>query len=170
MAGLASLAYLVGGVGQAGAGHFSGWLIRRGYSVDASRKLTFAIGGVIAAVCTCLVPAISSVRTADLLAGMGILGANILSNIQIAVITDVFPQSAQARVTSLTGVGEGLMNMGMSLTTGFVVSHFSFLPVFVAAGALPVGALAGLFLLVRNCRKMSPVEFRLRAFQEARLV
>jgi hypothetical protein len=101
---------------------------------------------------------------------MGILGANILSNIEIAVITDVFPRCAQARVTSLTGVGEGLMNMGMSLTTGFVVSHFSFLPVFIAAGALPVGALLGLFLLVRNCRKMSPMEFRKDAIQEVRFL
>ena len=170
MAGLASLAYFVGGIGQAGGGYFSGWLIRHGYSVDASRKLTFAIGGLIAAVCTCLVPAVNSVRSADLLAGMGILGANILSNIEIAVITDVFPHSAQARVTSLTGVGEGLMNMGMSLTTGFVVSRFSFLPVFIAAGALPVGALLGLFLLVRNCRKMSPMEFRKDAIQEVRFL
>lgn len=159
MAGMASLAYLLGGVGQAGGGYFSGWLIRLGYSVDASRKFTFAVGGLIAAVGTFLVPMAGSARVADLLAGLGILGANIMSNIQITIITDVFPKSAQARVTSLTGVGEGLMNMGMSLVTGFLVDHFSFLPVFAAAAALPVAAILGLFFLLRKCQPMLPGEF-----------
>ena len=158
MAGMASLAYFLGGVGQAGGGYFSGWLIRRGHSVDASRKFAFALGGVIAIVGTFLVPIAGSARMADLSAGMGILGANIMSNIIIVVITDVFPQSAQARVTSLTGVGEGLMNMGMSITTGFLVDHFSFLPVFISAAALPAVSLWGLFSWVRKCLPMSPEE------------
>jgi ACS family hexuronate transporter-like MFS transporter len=159
MAGMASLAYLVGGIGQAGGGYFSGWLIRRGYSVDGARKFTFALGAIVATVGTFLVPMAASAQVANLLAGMGILGANFMSNINIAVITDVFPQSAQARVTSFTGVGEGLMNMGMSLVTGFLVDHFSFLPVFVAASALPVSAMVGFFALVRKCGPMLPGEF-----------
>jgi ACS family hexuronate transporter-like MFS transporter len=158
MAGMASLAYLLGGVGQAGGGYFSGWLIRRGHSVDAARKFTFTLGGVIAIICTFLVPIAGSARVADLLAGMGILGANIMANIIIVVITDVFPQSVQARVTSLTGVGEGLMNMGMSLTTGFLVDHFSFLPVFISAAALPAVGLWGLFAWVRRCQPLLPGE------------
>ena len=158
MAGMASLAYLLGGVGQAGGGYFSGWLIRRGHSVDAARKFTFTLGGVIAIVCTFLVPIAGSARVADLLAGMGILGANLMSNIIIVVITDVFPQSVQARVTSLTGVGEGLMNMGMSLSTGFLVDHFSFLPVFISAAALPAVGLWGLFAWVRRCQPLLPGE------------
>jgi ACS family hexuronate transporter-like MFS transporter len=156
MAGWASLAYFLGGIGQAGGGYFSGGLIRRGLSVDAARKLTCALGALIATVCTFLVPLAGSARAADLLAGFGILGANVLSNMQIALITDVFPRSAQARVTSLTGVGEGLMNMAMSLSTGFLVDHFSFLPVFLAAAALPAAALWGLFSLVRRCQPLSP--------------
>lgn len=159
MAGMASLAYFLGGLGQAGGGYFSGWLIRRGHGVDAARKFTFAAGAAVATVGTFLVPMAGSARVANLLAGMGILGANVTSNVNIAVITDVFPQSAQARVTSLTGVGEGLMNMGMSLVTGFLIDHFSFLPVFVAASALPLFAMAGLFFLVRKCEPMLPSEF-----------
>jgi MFS transporter, ACS family, hexuronate transporter len=159
MAGMASLAYLLGGIGQAGGGYFSGWLIRRGYSVDVARKFTFTVGGLIGIICTFLVPMAGSARVADLLAGLGVLGANIMSNIQIAIITDVFPKSAQARVTSLTGVGEGLMNMMVSLATGYLVDHFSFLPVFIAAAALPVAALVGLFFLVRKCQPMLPCEF-----------
>lgn len=159
MAGMASLAYFLGGLGQAGGGYFSGWLIRRGHSIDYARKFTCTVGALIATVCTFLVPLAGSARVADLLAGMGIMGANVMSNIQIAVITDVFPQAAQARVTSVTGVGEGLMNMGISLATGFLVDHFSFLPVFMAATLLPALALWGLFVGIRKCQPMLPGEF-----------
>jgi ACS family hexuronate transporter-like MFS transporter len=158
MAGLASAAYLLGGIGQAGGGYFSGWLVRRGRSVDAARKLTCTLGGVIAAVGTFLVAVAGSVGMTGVLAGMGILGANIMSNMQIAVITDVFPRSVQARVTSMTGFGEGLVNMGMSLSTGFLVDHFSFVPVFMTAAALPVAALWGLFAWVRRCQPLSTGE------------
>ncbi len=152
MAGLASFAYLLGGIGQAGGGYVSGLLIRFGVSVDAARKLTCAAGGIIATASTFLVPLAGSARAADVLAGFGILGANVLSNMQIAVITDVFPQSVQARVTSMTGVGEGVMNMALSLCTGYLVDHFSFLPVFITAAALPAAAIWALFYGVRKCQ------------------
>lgn len=132
--------------------------MRRGRSVDAARKLTCTLGGVIAAVGTFLVAVAGSVGMTGVLAGMGILGANIMSNMQIAVITDVFPRSVQARVTSMTGFGEGLVNMGMSLSTGFLVDHFSFVPVFMTAAALPVAALWGLFAWVRRCQPLSTGE------------
>jgi ACS family hexuronate transporter-like MFS transporter len=127
--------------------------------VDAARKFTFAVGGIIATVATVLIPIAASARLANLMAGMAILGANMMSNITIAVITDVFPHQAQARVTSLSGVGEGIMNMVMSLATGFLVDHFSFLPVFMAGAGLPVASSLGLFALVRKCQPMPPAEF-----------
>jgi len=158
MAGTASLAYLLGGVGQAGGGYFSGWLVRRDHGVDAARKFTCTLGGVIATAGTLLVPMAGGVGLAGIAAGMGILGANVMSNMQIAIITDVFPPSVQARVTSMTGFGEGLVNMAMSLSTGFLVDHFSFRPAFTCAAVLPAAALAGLFFLVRECRRLSPAE------------
>lgn len=156
MAGMASLAYFFGGIGQAGGGYFSGWLIRQGRSVDAARKITIVLGGVLAAVCTFGVPLAASAKAACLLAAMGIFGANVMSNIQISVVTDAFPPSVQARVMGLTGVGEGSMNMLMSLSTGFLIDWFSFPPVFMAAACLPAGALCALFYGVRECRPISP--------------
>lgn len=158
VARMASLAYLFGGVGQAGGGYFSGRLVRLGYVVDAARKVTCTFGGVIATAGTLLVPMAGSVELTGILAGMGILGANVMSNMQITVITDVFPTSVQARVTSMTGFCEGLMNMGMSLATGFLVDHFSFTPVFMMAAALPVVALWGLFSWVQKCQPLPPGE------------
>lgn len=158
MAAMASFAYLLGGFGQLGGGYFSGLLIRRGMTVDKSRKLCFLLGGGIAVLCTFLVPVVSSARNANLLAGLGIFGINGMSNMVIAVITDVFPQDTLARVTGMTGVGEGVMNMILSLATGIIVDRFSFLPVFVGGAIMPVAAIVALYALVGECRLMTAEE------------
>jgi MFS transporter, ACS family, aldohexuronate transporter len=150
MAGLASISYLVGGCGQMGAGYVSGLLIRAGWTVDRARKATFTVGAALAAICTFLAPLTRSSFDAALMVGMGIFGVNVMANHVIAIITDVFPEPTLARVTGTTGMGEGVINMAMTLFTGVVVDRFSWLPVFSAAAFMPFGALAGLFLLVRR--------------------
>jgi MFS transporter, ACS family, aldohexuronate transporter len=158
MAGLASLSYLVGGFGQLGAGYLSGFLIRRGWGVDRARKTTFTLGALLAAVCTLLAPMVQSSLDAALVVGVGIFGVNAMANHVIAVITDVFPDHTLARVTGLTGVGEGVINMAMTLLAGIVIDRFSWFPVFAAASMIPLGSLAGLFFLVRKCQPITTVE------------
>jgi hypothetical protein len=50
------------------------------------------------------------------------------------------------------------MSMLMMLATGLVVDRFSYLPVFVAAGLLPLASLTSLLLLVRRVRAISFTE------------
>jgi MFS transporter, ACS family, aldohexuronate transporter len=154
MAGLASISYLLGGFGQVGAGYVSGFLIRAGWTVDRARKGTFTVGAALAAICTFLAPLSKSSFHAALIIGMGIFGVKVMANHVIAVITDVFPEPTLARVTGTTGVGEGIINMAMTLFTGVVVERFSWIPVFSAAALMPFGALAGLFFLVRRCERV----------------
>jgi ACS family hexuronate transporter-like MFS transporter len=162
MAGLASLSYFVGGVGQVGGGYISGLLIHRGWQVDRARKSTYALGTALAVLGTLLAPLTRSSFGAALVAGIGIFGVNVMSNHVIAVITDVFPDQTLARVTGLTGVGEGVIDMAMTLFTGVVVERFSWFPVFVAAAVMPLGSLAALFLYVRQCRPINENEFSSR--------
>lgn len=152
MAGLASISYLLGGCGQMGAGWVSGFLIRAGWAVDRARKATFTVGTALAAVCTFFAPLSKSSFHAALIIGMGIFGVNVMANHVVAVITDVFPEPSLARVTGATGMGAGIINMVMTLFTGVVVERFSWIPVFSAAAIMPLGALAGLMLLVRCCQ------------------
>ncbi len=158
MAGLASLSYFVGGVGQIGGGYISGFLIHRGWQVDRARKSTYALGTALAALGTLLAPLTRSSFDAALVAGMGIFGVNVMSNHVIAVITDVFPDSTLARVTGITGVGEGIIDMAMTLFTGVVVMRFSWFPVFAAAAVMPLGSFAALLFYVRRCRSLTPEE------------
>ncbi|MGH9446798.1 MAG: MFS transporter [Terriglobia bacterium] len=152
MAGLASLSYLLGGFGQIGGGYFSGFLIRRGHGLDRARKVTFTLGAALAGFGTLLAPLSRNSLHAALVVGMGIFGVNVMSNHVIAVITDVFPEETLARVTGATGVGEGVIDMAMTLLAGAVIDRFSWFPVFAAAALMPLGGLAGLFFEVRRCQ------------------
>jgi len=147
MARLASIAYVVGACGNLAGGWFSGRLIRRGMDIAQSRRVTFVVGAILA-MCSGAVPITSSILTADLLVGVAIFGVNVMSCMLLAVMSDVFPETALARVGGLTGVGEGIVNITLTLSTGIILDRFSFMHVFAAATTLPILSTAALFGLV----------------------
>ena len=54
--------------------------------------------------------------------------------------SDFFPGKAVASVAGLGGTGAGIGSMIFIFTTGWVVDHFSYVPVLVTAGLLaPIG-------------------------------
>lgn len=148
---LASVAYLVGAMGNILGGYASGRLIKRGLSVDFSRKLIFTVGALICSSCTFLVPWMITLKEATLIIAVAVLGNNVTSCLLYAVVSDVFPESGLASVTGITGVGEGIVDMAMAILTGVIVDRFSFVPVFFSAAALPIVSIVALFLLVRRC-------------------
>lgn len=154
MAALSSLAFFIGGTGSIIGGFLSGFLIERGATVNAARKITFTVGCALAAA-SVLVPIVPDIRLAIALVVLAIFGLNFGSCIQIAVISDVFPESTLARVTGLSGIGEGVFNMVLMVATGVVVDRFSYLPIFLGAGLMPLGSIAALFLLVGPVRRLT---------------
>jgi MFS transporter, ACS family, hexuronate transporter len=80
----------------------------------------------------------------------GYLSTSTYNATHIGTLTDLFSPGVLARVAGITGVGEGIMNMILTLATGLVVDRFSYLPVFVAAGLLPALGVLCLFALVRR--------------------
>jgi ACS family hexuronate transporter-like MFS transporter len=62
----------------------------------------------------------------------------------------LFPQKAVASVAGMGGVGAGIGSMIFTLTTGWVVQHFSYKPIFTVAGILaPMGTVVLLALVGR---------------------
>jgi hypothetical protein len=98
---------------------------------------------------------IPSGRLASFLVGVTIFGLSFMSCNLIAIITDVFPESTLGRVRGLTGTGEGIMKMVLTIATGAAVDRFSFAPVVVGAGMMPLLSVAALFLLVRRCIRVT---------------
>jgi MFS transporter, ACS family, hexuronate transporter len=129
--------FVVAGMGNLFGGMLSGVLLRRGYSVTVARKgaLTF-----FAVLMTSAIPAVL-VRDAWLsialvsIAMMGYTGclANMLS-----MPADVFPKNAVASVWGLASMGSGFGGMVFALITGWVVDHYSYIPVFFGFGLMPL--------------------------------
>ncbi|MGH9666767.1 MAG: MFS transporter, partial [Bryobacteraceae bacterium] len=154
---VAWLPYLSGGLGNIVGGWFSSALLRRGWSVDRARK-----AAVCASVALCLaailVPAVSTAASAIALISVATFGINSLAATLIGLLTDIFPERVLAQVTGITGVGDGAMGMLTMLATGIVVDRFSYYPVFLAAGALPLLSLAAFLALVREVKPIQVIE------------
>jgi ACS family hexuronate transporter-like MFS transporter len=146
---------------MAGAGNFlggglSGWLLRRGKSVTVARKgaVTFFAALMISSIGVVLVqPAWLAIALVSI-AMLGYTGsvANML-----ALPGDVFPKNAVASVYGLASMGSGFGGMLFTLITGWVVDHYSYTPVFIGFGVLPLIGATILWLLVGELR---PIHIR----------
>jgi MFS transporter, ACS family, hexuronate transporter len=137
--------FLFADFGSIFGGWFSGWLITRGYSVHEARRLS-AIYSVILTIASLGIAVVKSIPLAFGLICIALFGYLWVSATFFAILSDLFPGNAVGRVTGLTGIGNGGSSLVLSLATGYVVDHYSYLPVFAAAGFLPAAGMATLFL------------------------
>jgi ACS family hexuronate transporter-like MFS transporter len=146
---IAWVPYFCAVLGDILGGLFSSLLIRRGWQPIRARKAV-SIVSVAFCLCATLVPAAHSPVSALILIGLAAFGIDSFSCNHMALLADLFPGTVLARVSGITGVGDNLMSMTAMLCTGIVVDHFSYLPVFMAAGLMPLLALASFLILVRR--------------------
>ncbi|MEP7074554.1 MAG: MFS transporter [Acidobacteriota bacterium] len=148
--------YVAADVGSLFGGWVSGFLIGRGWSVNRARKAVIAFAA-------CLMPAgIFAAFTPDPMAALGLIGVVLfgfqawINNVQ-TLPSDFFPRGAVGSVAGLGGTGAGIGSMIFVFTTGWIVDHFSYTPILVAAGILaPVGTII-LFALSGRIRKLETV-------------
>ncbi len=145
--------YLSAGLGNVVGGGLSSSLMRRGMSADRARKTAFVSGAALAS-CSLAVPLAKTSAGALLAISMATAGVAMLAATHIGMLTDLFAEKTLARLTGVTGVGEGLMNMVLMVATGMVVDAFSYTPVFLAAGVMPLLALLSVFVLVRRIERV----------------
>lgn len=146
--------FLAGDIGSIGGGWIAGRLMRRGYSVTATRRLTMGFG---AACCLMSLGVAWSTKASMALAFICVVlfGHTFLSANMFACISDMFPAGATGRVTALTGIAGGLSGMFVPPLTGFLVDKVSYLPVFVLAAVMPALGCLALFLSVRRLERVT---------------
>jgi ACS family hexuronate transporter-like MFS transporter len=129
--------FVVAGVGNYAGGGLSARLLRRGVSVTVTRKASVTF---FATLMTSAIPAVL-VQDAWLsiaLVSIAMAGyTGCLANM-LAMPGDVFPQSAVASVYGLASMGSGFGGMVFTLITGWVVDHYSYTPVFIGFGFVPL--------------------------------
>ncbi len=150
-----SVTFLFGDIGSIGGGLAAGWLITRGLSVNSARKSTLLTGAALCLL-SVAVPLLNSIPFAIAAISVVLLGHTFLSANMFATVSDVFPESAVARVTGLTGVAGGLSGIFFPYLTGVLVDRFSYLPVFFMAAVMP---LIGVVTLLATVDRYRPVIF-----------
>lgn len=146
--------YVAADAGSLSGGWLSGYLIKRGWSVDRARKIVILIAAM-------LMPAgIFAAFAHDAMVALALIGVVLfgfqvwINNVQ-TLPSDFFSDKAVASVAGLGGTGAGIGSMIFIFSTGWVVDHFSYVPVLVVAGLLaPLGTLV-LFALCGPIKRLS---------------
>jgi len=145
--------FLAGGLGALTGGWASGHLMKRGWSLDRSRKAVMTAGAL-------LIPAgILAMRAESPYAALAWMGVVLfgfqvwISNV-LTLPSDFFPGSAVASVAGLGGTAAALASVLYNWNTGRVVDLLGYTPVFVVAGVLGPLGLASLFLLAGRIERV----------------
>ena len=146
--------FVAADAGSLFGGWFSGHLIRRGWTVDRARK-SVILGGMV--LMCCGIPAAVTHNAMSALAFIAVVLFGFqswISNVQ-TLPSDYFPASAVGSVMGMGGVGAGLGAMLLTQVTGSVVDHYSYAPILITAGLLPIVATIVLFVLGGSIRQLS---------------
>jgi MFS transporter, ACS family, aldohexuronate transporter len=141
--------FLAADLGNFAGGGLSSWLISRGWSVGAARKLVVALGG---AGMTLLAPTVFVDSFAVLVACFAVstFSYAALSTMILNLPADVYPTGSVASVSGLSGTGAGIGTIAATLLTGAIADRLSFSPILIGASLVPLGCVVAVLLLVRN--------------------
>jgi ACS family hexuronate transporter-like MFS transporter len=145
------LPFLAADLGCLAGGWTSGHLIGRGWSVDRARKTAIVIGTLLMPVGTAAAFVASPYQA---LAFMSVTAFGFqfwVGNVQ-TLPGDFFPVGAVGSIAGFAGSAAAVGALIFTLSTGWVVDHFSYTPILVTAGVLGPLATTALFLLSGRVR------------------
>jgi MFS transporter, ACS family, hexuronate transporter len=142
-------------VGSIGGGWLSGYLLKRGWSVNASRKTALLICAL------CVVPVVFAANASNLWVATCLIGlaaaahqgwaANLFT-----LVSDMFPKHAVGSVVGIGSMFGSLAAMGFAQVTGFILQTTgSYWSLFIMAGSAYLLALVILQALIPQ---MKPAE------------
>lgn len=129
--------FLTADAGNLIGGALAAALLHRGVPVARARKMSVMCFAVLM---TSAIPAVlvSNVFLSIGLISIATLGyTGALANM-LAMPADRFPKNTVGSVWGIASMGSGFGGMVFSLITGWVVDHYSYVPVFVGFGILPL--------------------------------
>jgi ACS family hexuronate transporter-like MFS transporter len=139
--------YAVSDIGSVGGGWLSSRLIRRGWSVNRSRKKTMLLASLL------VLPVMFAMHADSLWLAVAIVGAATAGHQAFSVNlytfpSDVFPRQAVASVVGIGGTAGAIGGMLMSKYAGWILDSIgSYTPIFIVAGTVYWVALGTLQLL-----------------------
>ena len=141
--------FLAADVGNFAGGGLSSWLIGRGWSVGAARKLVVVISGLGM---TLLIPTVFTDSYTWLVGcfAMSTLAYAAFSTMVLNLPADIYPTGSVASVSGMSGTGAGIGTIFATYAIGVVADRYSFEPILIAASLIPLAATVAVVVLVRN--------------------
>ena len=142
------------GVGCLVGGYFSGWLLKRGRSVNFARKAALGLSAALMP-WVMLVPAMPNVGLVMVLFSLAFFGQQSWSTLVMTLPTDMVPRGALGRFAGLVGMGGAFGGVVMGTIAGWLLDHgFSYTPVLVIAGSLHLLAFGVICLTVPTIQRL----------------
>ena len=147
--------FIAADVGSFFSGFMSGWLIKRGWSLGAARKLFIVVGGIGM---TMLIPTILTtnlyvIAALFAFATFTYAGLTTMANV---LPSDLFRSDSVASVSGLGGTGTGIGTIIAFKLIGYfsdarkAMGTHSFDPILIVAGIIPFVGMILVLVLVRN--------------------
>ena len=147
--------FLAADIGNFAGGGVSSFLIRRGWSVDRSRK-TICIAGALG-MATLAIPVFVNGFTVMVISlAISTLAYAAFSTMILTLPADLYPPSSVASVSGMSGTGAGIGTVAATYLTGVVSDRYSFGPILVIASIVPTLACFAILKLVRVDAKAGP--------------
>ena len=129
--------FFVAALGNLFGGFLSPAFMQRGMETAKARKLAVSICAVLMMFSILAVLSASPwIATGCVAIAMaGYTGANVT---QLAFAADAFPKESVASVWGFASMGAGFGGMLFTLIAGWVIQHYSYAPVFIGFGLLPL--------------------------------
>ena len=147
--------YAAAGVGSVLGGSLSSFLLRRGMSVNAARKL--ALGASAAFMpWVLLVPGIDSLGVVVFIFSLAFFGQQSWSTLIMVLPTDMIPRQSIGTVAGMVGFGGAVGGIVLGQIAGYLRDHhYSYTPVLVIAGSLHVLAFMLICIAIPRIRSLS---------------
>jgi len=150
--------YAASGVGALVGGTFSSWLLKRGQTVNQSRKLALALSAALMP-WVVFVPQLNSVGWVIFIFSLAFFGQQSWSTLVMILPTDMIPKSAVGRLAGLVGFGGAMGGVLLGQVVGWLRDHnYSYTPALIIAGSLHVLAF---ILICATIPKIRPLQVQL---------
>ena len=146
---LAWIPYVASLLGSLTGGAFSSWLVRRGTDPATARMWALFVGTILVTF------GVFSIYLDNMFLVMGVISVGAYAmqfwggNLD-TLPTDIFPSHHVAEVVGFGGLMGALGGILFTASTGYVVTHYSYTPIWIASGlTYPVGLLL-MYVLLRK--------------------
>jgi ACS family hexuronate transporter-like MFS transporter len=152
--GIGWIPYAASGVGCLVGGGFSSWLLRRGLSVNASRKAALGASAALMP-WVMLVPQLHSIGWVIFIFSLAFFGQQSWSTLVMVLPTDMISQNAVGTLAGLVGFGGAMGGVVLGQIVGWLRDHgYSYTPALVISGSLHIAALVLICVAIPKIRPL----------------